>query len=393
MKISSIFIALFLLSGAVLADDKYLVDSVASGWFDSDRGTRFFGSAEELCGSGTVDYESYGSAWLAKCNSNWRIVGVLGFVCPSGYLPAGYPAFIWRLGWLKASSGLGVAEDGYVYAGWGPGGFNHCFRSGQLQVALAGPVETKPRNTGNWRELMLTAAVRQGDAPVSGKAIRFAITPKTASDGHVHGLNGKPVGTISNGSTNASGELKSAYLPSEFAGVYTIEATCDGCSNKAALDVTVRVPDLVKLGPDSRTPSRYTLVGETTTHPGSHYFSKAGVQALQELIRMFQGSALNWGQMGINDSSLVWGGRFDIAGAWGGSHHEHREGDEVDVSFYRPQGISTQVRQKTYDEMKKGQLFQSPQTLWHLNDNLVTGSRAHFHVYLLGQKTSRIAPF
>lgn len=386
MKVSSIFITLFLLSGAVLADDRYLVDSVASGWFDSDRGTRFFDSAEELCGSGAVDYESYGSAWLAKCNSNWRIVGVLGFVCPSGYLPAGYPAFIWRLGWLKASSGFGVAEDGYVYAGWGPGGFNHCFRSGQFQVALTGPVETKPRNTGNWRELMMTATVRQGDAPVSGKVVRFTITPKTAGDGHVHGLNGKPVGTISNGSTNASGELKSAYLPPEFAGVYTIEATCDGCANKAALDVTVRVPDLVKLGPDSRNPSRYTLVGETVSHPGSHYFSKAAHRALDNFIDVLikQG----WTNIGLNDSSLDWGGRFDIGAGWGGSHHEHREGDEVDVSFYRPQTTSVELRSKTYIYLSKGKRFESPHVLWHINDNPTTGSKAHFHVYLLGQKTS-----
>lgn len=388
MKIILILCAFMLFPIHGMAYYRDVVGSAASGWIDAGSGDRFFNSVEELCSPGVPKYDHYDSDWVVACSNNWRILAVFGFVCPSGYFSFG--PFV-QLSGLKASSGFGVGEDGYVYGGFGPGGAKACFGLGKFQITLTGPTETKPRNTGNWRELMLTATVRQGDAPVSGKTVRFTIIPKTASDGHFHRLNGKPVGTISNGSTNAMGELQSAYLPSEFAGVYTIEATCDGCTNKAALDVTVRVPDLVQLGPDTQTPSRYALVGETATHPGSHYLSKASHDALDDFfdILIEQG----WTTFGLNDSSLVWGGRFDIGAGWGGSHHEHREGDEVDVSFYRPQGISPELRRKTYDQLAKGRRFEAPQVLWHVSDNAATGSKAHFHVYLLGQKSSFTTPY
>lgn len=266
-----------------------------------------------------------------------------------------------------------------------------CNASSRLD--LSGPAETKPKYTGNWRELMMTATVTLQGQPAPGKQVNFKLTPKAVADGHNHGLPGKPSGTIAGGTTNAAGELKSPYLPSEFAGIYTLEASCDGCSNKATLDITVRVPDLVALGPDSQSPARYTLIGETTTHPVNHYFSTAAIQAFYGLLRVFQSPELNWGALGINDSSLVWGGRFDIGAGWSGAHHEHLEGDEVDISFYRPNGISAELRRKTYDKLAEGEVFKSPQTLWHVNDNPSTGSKAHFHVYLLGQKASFTLPY
>jgi len=36
--------------------------------------------------------------------------------------------------------------------------------------------------------------------------------------------------------------------------------------------------------------------------------------------------------MSFNDFSLTWGGRFDIAGGWAGSHSYHREGQGLDVN-------------------------------------------------------------
>jgi len=259
-------------------------------------------------------------------------------------------------------------------------------------IVLSGPAETKPRGTSGWRELMLTATVTQDNAPVSGKAIIFKLVPKAAPDGHAHGdLTSKPAGSVANGATNEAGEYKVPYLPSEFAGVYTAEASCDGCDGTAKLDVTVRVPDLVEVAASTARPPSYTLVGETATHPKSHYFSVAGRDALQALIKLMQ--SLDWTNPGVNDSSLVWGGRFDIAGRWSGSHAGHREGDEVDISFYRPAGVSFDVRTKTYRKLAAGKQFESPQALWHQNDNPDTGTSAHFHIYLLGQKSSFITKY
>jgi hypothetical protein len=259
-------------------------------------------------------------------------------------------------------------------------------------IGLSGPTETKPRGTSGWRELMLTARVTQGNTPVAGKAVTFKLVPAAAPDGHEHGgLADKPAGSIANGGTNAAGEYKVPYFPSEFAGFYTIEASCEGCGSPARLHVAVRVPDLVEVTASTAHPPSYTLVGETTTHPKSHYFSEAGRKALQALILVMQD--LGWINPGLNDSSLVWGGRFDIAGRWGGSHAGHREGDEVDISFYRPAGVSLDVRTKTYRKLAAGKRFESPQTLWHQNDNPETGSSAHFHIYLLGQKSSFITKY
>lgn len=259
-------------------------------------------------------------------------------------------------------------------------------------IVLSGPTETKPRGTSGWRELMLTATVTQDNAPVSGKAVTFKLLPKAAPDGHEHGdLASKPAGSVANGATNGAGEYKAPYLPSEFAGVYTVEASCDGCDRTAKLDVTVRVPDLVEMTASTRKPPAYTLIGQTATHPRSHYFSATGLKALMSLVDTMR--SLDWSNPGINDASLVWGGRFDIAGRWGGSHAGHREGDEVDISFYRPAGVSLEVRAKTYRKLAAGKQFESPQALWHQNDNPDTGSSAHFHIYLLGQKSSFITKY
>lgn len=254
-------------------------------------------------------------------------------------------------------------------------------------ITLAGPTETKPRGTSGWRELMLTATVTQGGAPAPGKAVTFKLIPKAAPDGHQHGnLATKPAGSVANGSTDATGVYKVAYFPSEFAGIYTVEASCDGCGEPARMDVTVRVPGLVELTASTRRPPAYTLIGQTATHPRSHYFSVAGLHAFFSLVGTMR--SMDWTNPGVNDASLVWGGRFDITGRWSGSHAGHRDGDELDISFSRPAGVSQDIRNKTYDKLAEARQFTTPQVLWHLNDNPDTGSSAHFHIYLLGQKVS-----
>ena len=264
-----------------------------------------------------------------------------------------------------------------------------CTVSSPLVITMTGETEGKPRLTSNWRALTLTANVIQNGTPVAAKGVTYRITAKTGPDGHNHGnLSGKSVGSIVTGLTDAAGTLKSALVPSEFSGIYTVEASCDGCSNKATLDVTVRVPDLVELVSSSANPPRYTLVGVTPEHSKNHYFSIKGRAELGRLIDRM--SILEWSNPGINDASIAWGGRFDIRGDWDGSHKEHREGIEVDISFVRPSSIGSDLRQKTFDDLKKGKLPEAPQVLWHQFDNPATRSKAHFHVYLLGQRASSV---
>jgi hypothetical protein len=97
--------------------------------------------------------------------------------------------------------------------------------------------------------------------------------------------------------------------------------------------------------------------------------------------------------VGVNDASLVWGGGFDLNAEWGNSHSEHRQGEEVDLSFDQPTPVPPQTISDVYEYLKQKQgisIPPGPVILWHLLDDPARGSKAHFHVYLLGQSYSRI---
>ena len=108
-----------------------------------------------------------------------------------------------------------------------------------------------------------------------------------------------------------------------------------------------------------------------------------------------------WGQVGVNDASLIWGGKFDLGLRWGAaptggreeSHQGHRTGDELDISFINPAGISADKRKKVYDDLYESEDVDMPEVLWHEFDNPATGSKAHFHLYLLSQKASSIIKY
>lgn len=239
----------------------------------------------------------------------------------------------------------------------------------------------------------LIAKVMEGSTPKAGVTVSFKSHVIPLSGGHEHEGN-RPEATVApiNGVTDANGQVRFKFTATEFAGEHVVTATCDSCSNKTADEVvTALVPNLVELGADYLSPARYILIGDTPKHPSNHFFTSEAKDALLGMMRLFK--SVDWGVVGVNDASLKWGGRFDIVGAWNGSHHEHLEGKEVDLSFVRPAGISSVLRQKIYDDANESEGASIPQILWHLKDNSTTGSKAHFHVYLLGQKVSRTTPF
>lgn len=255
------------------------------------------------------------------------------------------------------------------------------------------PPDPRPDKTGGRSTLELIATVTENGSPKAGVAVTFKVDADYASGGHASHSGTRPKGTVPvSGNTDANGEFKFQFKAGEFSGSETITATCDSCSNKSATSsVKVKVPDLVELSGDSAAPARYKLIGSTGKHAANHFFTTDAKEALKIMLSTF--AEFNWGIVGVNDASLIWGGRFDIAGAWGGSHHEHRDGQEVDISFYNPGGIPPATRQKVYDDLRTAQGIATPEVLWHLQDNSGTGSKAHFHVYLLGQKPSRTTPF
>src|SRR5262249_50697488 len=81
----------------------------------------------------------------------------------------------------------------------------------------------------------------------------------------------------------------------------------------------------------------YFLVGGTVAHPsadgeaGTNHFVAPGVvpkiAAVAAEFRKATGMPLR-----VNDSSLQWGGVFDIEGGWARPHYNHRDGTDIDIA-------------------------------------------------------------
>lgn len=263
------------------------------------------------------------------------------------------------------------------------------------KISLSGLAETRPAGTGGKATVDLTAIVTQGGNPKAGVAVSFSEDVTPNSGGHEHHDVDRPRGRLSGvqGATDANGEVKLIFTAPEVAGIHTVKATCASCSNTSATkEIQVKVPDLIHIPADSQTPSRYVFVGQTSKHPKSHFVTNDSWETLQLVIDTF--IALGWGQVGINDASIEWGGMFDIEGKWlqkymnsngiwvTGGHAEHRNGEQVDVSFSRPASVSMQLRKNAFHEVcNKNRTSLSPDILWHQTD----GYAPHFHLYLTGK--------
>ena len=263
------------------------------------------------------------------------------------------------------------------------------------QLTISGPTETRPAGTGGDSTITLTAKATSGGSPKPGATISFAVEVTPNSGGHEHHDINRPKGKLSavQGTTDANGEVKLTFTAPEVAGIHTIKATCATCSNSpAAKEIKVEIPDLIQIPADTQTPPRYVLVGQTSGHRKNHFVSEGSWKALKLVVDTFL--ALGWGQVGINDASLEWGGMFDIEGKWlkpymnnkgkwvTGGHAEHRNGEQVDISFARPASVSMQLRKKAYREVcNNNRTSLSPDILWHEND----GYAPHFHIYLTGK--------
>lgn len=270
-----------------------------------------------------------------------------------------------------------------------------CFEPLSSTISLSGKSELRPAGTGGNSTIEVTAKVMQGGTPKIGEAVSFSgdVTPN--SGGHEdHDVN-RPRGRLggAQGTTDANGEVKLTFTAPEVAGIHTVNATCASCSNTPATkEIQVKVPDLIHIPADSQTPPRYIFVGQTSKHPKSHFVSNDSWETLKLVIDTFL--ALGWGQVGINDASLEWGGMFDIEGKWlqkylnsngkwvTGGHAEHRNGEQVDISFARPASVSMALRKKAFDEVcTNDRTPLSPDILWHQTD----GYAPHFHIYLTGK--------
>ena len=247
----------------------------------------------------------------------------------------------------------------------------------------------------------LIAKVTENGSPKAEVAVTFTSSVEAKSGGHDHHDASRPKGDVpASGVTDANGVINITFQAPLFAGTHTVEAVCNSCSNKTATHtLDVKVPNLTQLT-GGGSGSLYKLVGDTGKHSSNHWFSDAAKDALIDLLSIFK--RYGWGIVGVNDSSLIWGGCFDVSGRWGkctSNHAGHRAGEEVDISFYRPSGVSKDLREKIYNDLKDSHKIGLPTILWHVDDKPNPDptkpplSYAHFHVYLLGQKQFATTPY
>ena len=298
---------------------------------------------------------------------------------------------------FQARKMVRCAQNGIPDADWFVAESSPNLCPGNITLTLTpAPNQNDPRPKGTEGKdgkstLELIARVTENGNPKAGVAVTFAVAVEANSGGHDHHDASRPEGELLQDEdvTDVNGEIKLRFEAPEFAGTHVVAAFCSKCANTSVTkNINVKVPNLIELEGDYSRTAKYELIGSTPKHQGNHFFAPEALIALRKLLPIF--AKYDWGVVGINDSSLKWGGRFDIAGRWNGSHHEHLEGKEVDLSFYKPFGtISEKNRQKVYDDLFESKGVGTPQVLWHLKDNPATPSYAHFHVYLLGQSFFR----
>lgn len=364
------------------------VASTASGWIDiGNEGTRFYDNPQALCPRGILRYE--GDAEIT-CSNNAGTYGVWAFACPIGYLPDGYPNGSWA---SKLIGPYGLAPDGSVALGVGPGGPKFCFLNASNalpQLTLSGLSEVKPSGLSGYADLQLIAKVTKGNAPTANVPVNFAIDVVANTGSHEHHDNSRPSGNlyISNSSTDAYGEIKIGFKAPDVSGTHTITATCSTCQNQSVrMDIHVKVPDLLPISPNPPRNSdgsyAYALTSVDKTHAGNgryhhhqYYLTDFSRKNLRSLINAF--SEEGWGTVALNDASLAWGGRYDIRSDWKSPHAGHRDGREIDISFTRAQNpISTGKQKSFYKKFCEEKAVQIPFSILHhyaLNP--------HFHVYL-----------
>ncbi|MDX2269890.1 MAG: hypothetical protein NW208_17440 [Bryobacter sp.] len=95
--------------------------------------------------------------------------------------------------------------------------------------------------------------------------------------------------------------------------------------------VNVRYPEIyyVEAKPE------WIHIGSTAMHGGSdaynHWMRSTPAYGLLYAAQAFLAAFPSQGKIAVNDMSLPFGGKFDLAGNWTGSHQAHHRGTAVDV--------------------------------------------------------------
>ena len=197
--------------------------------------------------------------------------------------------------------------------------------------------------------------------------------------------------------TDAAGRARVQYRAPEFGGLVLLRAAAeiDGERVETEAEVTVRVPDL-QLLPRS---TEYEKVGGTSNHQGppsfpndeNHWAHPDVLAGLQQIAREWLTLAPSQAPLTINDVSLPWGGRFDIAGRWDGSHSTHRVGRDADIRTTR--SLSTRLGVLVGYDDRYGKIMNKEFEELCLEAGASkaeihgSGSNEHYHVYFYNPST------
>jgi hypothetical protein len=205
-----------------------------------------------------------------------------------------------------------------------------------------------------------TVTNQDGNPPTISVPVNVKVEVDPTSGGHDHGETyaNRNKGSIS--PTNGTTSFPITFTATEVSGTHTITATCDLCTNgPQTAKVDVKVEGLEPI-PSSQF---YSLtepiagggtkpVGATDEHAKNHYLTPAAAAVLWRMASAYYFEArfaildkalnrrISPPLLYLNDASLGWGGKFDIAGTWGGEHSEHRRGTVIDIRA-NPYGYMT----------------------------------------------------
>jgi len=265
------------------------------------------------------------------------------------------------------------------------------YRISPETYTLALTPETATIEPGKSFQFKATVTKQDGGAPSKPVPVSVKVEVDPISGGHDHGetFATRPKGSVAPASGNTV--LPFTFAATEVSGTHTITATCDLCVNKTEkATVNVMVPGLTTLTPSTN----YVLVGGEAgkKHADNHWLTATAIKNLKVLVKKYNIAYPDGPLLRLNDASLIWGGKFDIAGNWAGEHKEHRRGDVIDI---RANQDITAIPEPNFKEI---QIFasQSGGAFADLHCNppysrtcpvciLDTGSNRHFHVYLLGK--------
>lgn len=225
----------------------------------------------------------------------------------------------------------------------------------------------------------IIATVKDGQGqPKSGAQVSIKVDVEANSGGHDHHDATRPKGSLSGGgSTGADGTVSFTFGAPEVSGTHTFTAQCDSpaCTNNpVTAKIEVKVDGLAALSASQL----YTFIGANDQHSDNHYLTPTATQNLMKIIEEYN-ATYPTSRLHLNDASLKWGGKFDIAGNWAGDHAEHRRGVVIDIRANGEIGSIPLIIFPAFEQIAKDKAGASAE----LHSS---GTNRHFHVRLLGNQ-------